>query len=181
MVNNDSSYTHRIVKCMDEYHSLHEIRPYYELNENEIGRYSSYILTGRRANNVIMNAVNSKVVRHAVSDKKPMLGICYGAQILALTLGGTIRKMQNRVSGIHRVSMESNDSIFGSGTLHVYQSHSYVIGRLPESLHGVGSSETCRYEVVKHYSSMIYGTQFHPEMSDDGIDALGRFLNCVAA
>ena len=64
-----------------------------------IGQFNSFILSGRRKNNQKMNAINSQIIKHAVSEKKSLLGICYGAEILALTLGGTIRKSPKSVQG----------------------------------------------------------------------------------
>ena len=46
-----------------------------------------------------INAVNSKIIKYAVSEKKLLLGICYGAEILAITLGGTIKKSDKHVRG----------------------------------------------------------------------------------
>src|SRR5437588_4048442 len=51
------------------------------------------ILSGRRMNNREINIVNSSIIRQCFEKNIPLLGICYGAEIVALTLGGTIRKM----------------------------------------------------------------------------------------
>src|SRR6266516_2129576 len=51
------------------------------------------ILSGRRMNSREINIVNSNIIRQCFENNIPLLGICYGAEILALTLGGTVRKM----------------------------------------------------------------------------------------
>src|SRR5439155_10572610 len=51
------------------------------------------ILSGRRMNDREINIVNSRIIRQCFENNIPLLGICYGAEILALTLGGAIRKM----------------------------------------------------------------------------------------
>ena len=73
-----------------------------KINLSEMNKYASIILSGRRQNNSLMNAINSKITKHCVLEKKPLLGICYGAEILALTLGGTLKKMDK----IHKGSQE---------------------------------------------------------------------------
>ena len=62
------------------------------LDLNLLANYNSFILSGRRKNEKMINKINSKIINHCVKNNVKLLGICYGAEILALTLGGTIRK-----------------------------------------------------------------------------------------
>ena len=139
-------------------------------------KFHSFILSGRRANDRKMNVINSKIIKHAVSEKKPLLGICYGAEILAITLGGTIKKSLNPVRGDETVVIESKNNIC-NGELGVTESHKYEISQLGTELHNLASSKSCRYEIVKHNNLNIFGTQFHPEMSTDGQNMIEAFLS----
>ena len=139
-------------------------------------KFHSFILSGRRANDRKMNAINSKIIKHAVSEKKPLLGICYGAEILAITLGGTIKKSANPVRGEETVVIESKNEIC-NGELDVTESHKYEISQLGTELHNLAGSKSCKYELVKHNGLNIFGTQFHPEMSSDGQTMIEAFLS----
>ena len=55
-------------------------------------QFDSFIISGRRKNDRKINAVNSKIIKYTISEKKHLFGICYGAEILTQTLGGTITR-----------------------------------------------------------------------------------------
>ena len=139
-------------------------------------QFNSFILSGRRKNNRKMNAVNSKIIKFAISEKKSLLGICYGAEILALTLGGTVKKSDKHVRGQETVVIEKENEIC-SGEIDITESHNYEISQLGNQLHSLASSKSCKYEIVKHNNLNIFGTQFHPEMSNDGQSIIQAFLS----
>ena len=56
--------------------------------------FDNVILSGRQQNSKLINKINSCIVRGCIILDKPLLGICYGGQILALTLGCTLKKME---------------------------------------------------------------------------------------
>jgi len=80
-----------------------------EVNLSDIQQFNSFILSGRRKKDRKINAVNSKIIKHAVSEEKSLLGICYGAEILAITLGGTIKKSDEHVGGQETVVIEKEN------------------------------------------------------------------------
>ena len=139
-------------------------------------QFNSFILSGRRKNDRKINTVNSKIIEYAISEKKSLLGICYGAEILATTLGGTIKKSDKHVVGQETVVIEKENEIC-NGEIDVTESHNYEISQLGSQLHGLASSKSCRYEIVKHNNLNIFGTQFHPEMSNDGQVMIQSFLS----
>jgi len=146
------------------------------LTPDQLQKFDSFILTGRRENNRILNAINSKIIKHTVSEKKQLLGICYGAEILTLTLGGTIKKSNKQVKGKETVIVEKKNKIC-QNEINVFESHRYEISQLGNQLHCLASSKSCKYEVIKHNEHNIFGTQFHPEMSSDGMSIIQAFLS----
>ena len=92
LVDNGSVFTKDIADILSNSSVKFEQKTFDQINFEEISKFDSYILSGRRQNDSKMNVKNSKIVLHAVNEKKKLLGICYGAEILALALGGTIRK-----------------------------------------------------------------------------------------
>ena len=93
LVDNGSVFTKDIANTLSNSGVIFEQKSFDEINLEHIEKFDSYILSGRRKNDSQMNAKNSKIILHAVNEKKKLLGICYGAEILALALGGTIRKL----------------------------------------------------------------------------------------
>ena len=172
LVDNGSVFTKDISITLSKSDVKFEKKSFDEISLDEIKKYNSFILSGRRQNNSQMNAKNSKIILHAVNEKKKLLGICYGAEILALALGGTIRK-----SSVIRGEQEiiSNESALCTGKEIVFESHSYEISKLGNSLESIANSENCNNEIVKHKELLIYGTQFHPEMTKDGQTMITKF------
>ena len=172
LVDNGSVFTKDISSTLSKSDVKFEQKSFDEISLDEIRKYDSFILSGRRQNDSQMNAKNSKIILHAVNEKKKLLGICYGAEILALALGGTIRK-----SSVIRGEQEiiSNESALCTGKEIVFESHSYEISKLGNSLESIANSENCNNEIVKHKELLIYGTQFHPEMTKDGQTMITKF------
>ena len=142
---------------------------------NLLENYDSIILSGRRKNDKKINEINSKIINFSIKTNTKLLGICYGAEILALTLGGTIRKTSIQ-KGDETVEVLRENSIF-SNSLNVFESHSFEISKLPKSLIALGKSKNCKYEIIQYEAKPIYGTQFHPEMSPDGHNLLETFCS----
>ena len=167
VVDNGSVYTKNLTEFLSKRKINYSSYSHTKLDVSKLREYSSIILSGRRKNSKEMNALNSKLINHAVSEKKPLLGICYGAEILALTLGGTIRKTSKPRTGEQEVIIQKENPLC-SGKLKVFESHNYEISRLNGKLTGIAKSENCLYEIVRYDNSNIFGTQFHPEMSNNG-------------
>jgi len=175
VVDNGSIYTQSLLNCIKELNIDFACHPFDKIS-NLDSAYSSIILSGRRKNNPIMNVVNSQLIKHSVIEKKPLLGICYGAEILALTLGGTIKKMNESRYGIHEIDITSVNPLC-AGKIQVFESHAFKIAKLSSSFNQIAKSTSCEFEIFQLDSLNIFGTQFHPEMSQDGKDILGRFID----
>ena len=176
VVDNGSIYTKNLTTFLSDKKTEFTIQKFDEINLSNISEFNSFILSGRIKNNRIINAINSKIIKHAISEKKSLLGICYGAEILATTLGGTIKKSDEHVGGQETVVIEKENKIC-HGEIDVTESHNYEISQLGSYLHSLASSKSCKYEIVKHNNLNIFGTQFHPEMSDDGQSIIQTFLS----
>ncbi len=172
LVDNGSVFTKDIANTLSNSDVKFALKSFDEISTDEIDNYDSFILSGRRNNDSQMNAKNSKIILHAVNEKKKLLGICYGAEILALALGGTIRK-SSVIRGEQEITSNENSLFDGKKT--VFESHSYEISKLGNSLNCIGESENCKNEIIKHKELSIYGTQFHPEMTKDGQTMIEKF------
>lgn len=91
VVDNGSIYTKNLTDFLDKRNILFEKQTPQLLHLQSLENYDSIILSGRRKNEKKINEINSKIINFSVKNNIKLLGICYGAEILALTLGGTIR------------------------------------------------------------------------------------------
>jgi len=146
------------------------------LDLNSLENYDSIILSGRRKNEKKINEINSKIVTYSIKNDTKLLGICYGAEILALTLGGTIRKTLSLQKGNETIKVFKENSI-SSNSLDVFESHGFEISKLPSVLVPLAESKHCIYEIIQYEKKLIFGTQFHPEMSQDGHDLIEKFCS----
>ncbi|KAI0974395.1 GMP synthase [Xylaria arbuscula] len=115
----------------------------------------------------------------------PILGICYGCQLLAWLINGkNVARGEAREYGetdlsIHNVGSPNADRLFeGIGdTLHVFMSHFDKLVHLPEGFVTIASTKNTAYAGIAHESKPIFGIQLHPEIShtNRGTDILANF------
>ncbi|NWK06970.1 gamma-glutamyl-gamma-aminobutyrate hydrolase family protein, partial [Marine Group I thaumarchaeote] len=128
VVDNGSIYTKNLIVFLSEDKVKFIVSKFDEANLLDKSDFGSFILSGRIKNNKKMNAVNSKIIRHVITEKKSLLGICYGAEILAITLGGTIKKSSKQVKGDETVIVEKKNKIC-QNKIDVFESHRYEISK----------------------------------------------------
>ncbi|MDH3611540.1 MAG: gamma-glutamyl-gamma-aminobutyrate hydrolase family protein [Nitrosopumilus sp.] len=174
VVDNGSIYTQNLIDFLIKNKISFEKKTPNELNLPSLEKYDSFILSGRRKNEKKINQINSKVILHSIQNNKKLLGICYGAEILALTLGGTIRKLETNQKGEEEISIQK-ENVLANEKIKVFESHGFEISRLPDLLISIADSENCKNEIVQYNEKLIFGTQFHPEMTLDGQDLIHKF------
>lgn len=176
VVDNTSPFTADILACLGQLDEAYICKSFSEVSDSDLIQCDKVILSGRRKHSTQINMVNSRITRHCRDGGKPLLGICYGAEIIALTLGGSICKMPAHVQGMTVVSVSiPNRLMEGKNSILVYESHGYCIAKLPANFKSLASSKYCEHEVFAS-DSKIYGTQFHPEKSgSDGLALLKNF------
>lgn len=176
IVDNGSVYTRSLIDFLSKQNILFKIETPKMLDLKSLDNYNSFILSGRRKNEKITNQINSKIINHAIQNDKKLLGICYGAEMLALTLGGTIRKLAISQKGKEKISISKENSLI-TNDLEAFESHGFEISKLPKFLHVLGSSKNCKIEIIQYENKPIFGTQFHPEMSNDGQNLIQKFCS----
>ena len=174
VVDNGSIYTQNLIDFLTKKEILFEKESPNELILQSLEKYDSFILSGRRKNEKKINQINSKVIKHSIQNNKKLLGICYGAEILSLTLGGTIRKLETSQRGDEEISIRK-ENVLANKKLKVFESHGFEISKLPNLLISIADSKNCKNEIVQYNEKLIFGTQFHPEMTPDGQDLIDKF------
>ena len=135
-------------------------------------KFDNIILSGRQQNSKLINKINSCIVKACVVLDKPLLGICYGGQILALTLGVPLKKME-KISDIVKIDILKPTILLPNyKTVEMFESHNFCVSKLSKSFTLLGSSNKCENEFFCLNNKPLFGTQFHPEKSGKH----GRYL-----
>lgn len=110
----------------------------------------------------------------------PVLGICYGNQLMAKTLGGEVQTSDTREYGRAEVEFDTASVLFkGLADKSVtWMSHTDRIVKLPEGFRITAKSANCPFAAIENKEKKFYGVQFHPEVNntENGTKMLRNFL-----
>jgi len=103
------------------------------------------------------------------SAKFPVLGICYGHQIIGSAFDAPMRDLGQTFRGYEKVSVVKKHPLFDGlpSDLVVSESHRQELTKVPNEFQHLAQSTTSKVEAMVHRSRPIYGLQFHPERSND--------------
>ncbi|TMI13584.1 hypothetical protein E6H35_06770 [Candidatus Bathyarchaeota archaeon] len=109
--------------------------------------------------------------------KFPILGICYGHQIIGSAFGAPMRDLGQMLRRFEKVSIVRKHPLFDGlpSDLIVAESHRQELTKVPDEFHHLAQSTTSKVEAIVHQSKPIYGVQFHPERSN-GDHPHGRMI-----
>jgi GMP synthase (glutamine-hydrolysing) len=114
----------------------------------------------------------------------PILGICYGMQLTAYTMGGSVKPCPAREFGRARLQISDMEKLFAGfpHEIDVWMSHGDQVHDLPDGFVPLAATSTCPIAAVKHRSLPIYGLQFHPEVSHTSLGStlIHNFLYNIA-
>ena len=118
------------------------------------------------------------------SGRIPVLGICYGLQLMALELGGEVVPSTKREYGPATVNLTESDGLFAGleGEQPVWMSHGDSILRPPEGFRSTAQTDSTPFAGLADPSRNLYGIQFHPEVvhTPIGRDVLRNFVVGIA-
>lgn len=110
----------------------------------------------------------------------PILGICYGMQLMTHILGGNVAKAEKREYGTIDVNIENTSSLFqGFSSKNPFlMSHTDFVKTLPEGFKNIADTDTCPNAAMENTEKNFYGIQFHPEVNDsiNGTQVIKNFL-----
>ena len=173
-----SQYTQLIARRVRELNIYSEIHPFNNI-PSDLKKFNAIILSGSpysvRDNN------SPRIDLHKICNNKPVLAVCYGAQLLANEMGGLVLASNIREYGRANLDYISNkSSIFDdiSEGSQVWMSHGDTIKKLPNNSTLLASTSDVQNAAFRINGKDIYGLQFHPEVyhSKDGKKILENFL-----
>jgi GMP synthase (glutamine-hydrolysing) len=113
--------------------------------------------------------------------KIPVLGICYGHQLIASLVGGTIESGKNKEYGFTQIECDENSLLFkGIDTNQtVWMSHGDYVDSMPDNFIITAGSESVKISAYESKDCTIFGMQFHPEVAhtENGLAMLDNFLS----
>jgi GMP synthase (glutamine-hydrolysing) len=109
----------------------------------------------------------------------PVLGICYGMQLMTHTLGGRVGHAPSREYGHATVTLSESASLFRElpTSLRVWASHGDFVAQPPAGFEVIATSPNAPVAAMQHASKQMYGLLFHPEVAhtESGTDILRNF------
>jgi GMP synthase (glutamine-hydrolysing) len=110
----------------------------------------------------------------------PVLGICYGVQLMGHFLGGDVEHSKAREYGHGTLTVKERGKLFAElpTKLRVWNSHGDKLTKLPPGFRAIGTTENSPYAAIQDAKRQFYGIQFHPEVfhTERGVDMIRNFL-----
>jgi GMP synthase (glutamine-hydrolysing) len=108
----------------------------------------------------------------------PILGICYGQQLMAKHFGGEIKNKAEREFGKSELKIVTQNPLLTENSI-VWMSHGDAVTQLPKGFEVIATTQNAPFAGIAHFEKNIYGIQFHPEVThtENGIEIFRRF--CV--
>jgi len=125
----------------------------------------------------------TELMEYAQSHSVPILGICYGLQLLVHTFGGQVIASSKREYGLATVQADSENPLFTQlpDRQAVWMSHGDRVERLPTGFQPIATSENSPFAAVADEARKMYGLQFHPEVvhTPNGAALLENFVKRI--
>ena len=113
----------------------------------------------------------------------PILGICYGMQLMTHIFGGKVQRAEKREYGVMDVKINNTSKLFNTfgETNNFLMTHTDFVASLPEGFENIGSTEDCPNAAMENAQKNLYGIQFHPEvnLSSNGIQVIRNFVFAI--
>ena len=165
-----SQFTQLIARRIREFGVFSEIISHKKINSSKIIRQNigGIILSGGPLNVYQNNkfTFDKKILKLNI----PVLGICFGHQILSKELGGRVKKSKYREFGLATIKKISNSVLTknffnNKNTSNVWMSHADQVSKMPKNFKVIASSKNSKLTIIENIKDNFYGVQFHPEVT----------------
>ncbi len=178
MVDFGGQYTHLIANRIRRLGVFSEIVPS-DLSAGDFVRYKGIILSGGPYS--VLDADGPTVSPEIFSLGIPILGLCYGHQLIAKILGGKVLRGEKREYGIAELTIINPEPLFANlaEKQQIWMSHGDAVEELPEGFEVCGTTPDCTHAAVGDFTRKFFGLQFHPEVTDtpNGMIMLTNFID----
>ncbi|RJR31735.1 glutamine-hydrolyzing GMP synthase [Candidatus Parcubacteria bacterium] len=179
ILNFGSQYNHLIARRIREAGAAAEILPY-NISNGELRKLKpkGIIFSGgpKSVNDKNFPAPNREIFKLHL----PVLGICYGHQVIAKLLGGKIETPKIGRFGKEYVFVKNHNPLFCglSSKQKVWFSNNDIVTRLPKGFKNIATNHSCPHAAMANNKARIYGVQFHPEVihTENGKKIISNFV-----
>lgn len=182
-----SQVTQLIARRVREAKVYCEIHPYNKANNDFIKAFSPKALILSGGPSSVTDAFAPTVDKSVFELGLPVLGICYGQQLMCELLGGKVHVSEYREFGRAFMDVVAPSPLFKGvwkkgGNHQVWMSHGDKVEKLPEGFQVIGVSEGAPFAAVADEARKFYGLQFHPEVTHtiEGAKLLENFVRDIA-
>ena len=176
-----SQFTQLIARRIREFGVFSEIISHKKIKIKNIDEsIKGIILSGGPLNVYQINkySFDKKIINLNI----PILGICFGHQILSKLNGGRVKQSKHREFGLANI-YKKNDSLltknfFNKRLKKVWMSHADQVSKIPNGFKIIASSENSKFAIVENNEKKFYGVQFHPEVThtENGKKIISNFI-----
>ena len=164
-----SQFTQLIARRIRELGVFSEIVSHKKINSLKMfNNVIGLILSGGPLN--VYNSYKFRFNRKVLFLNIPILGICFGHQIISKELGGRVKKSRFREFGFAEIKKVNNSLLIknffnNKNTNNVWMSHADHVSKLPNGFKVVASSKNSKFTIIENNKKKYYGVQFHPEVT----------------
>ncbi len=176
-------YNQLIARRVREHNVYCEIIPY-TTSVEDIKKKNPKAIIFTGGPNSVYGEGTPRVEKEIFELGVPVLGICYGHQLTAYTLGGKVESPDIREYGKTEVKIDNNSPLFDGikEADQSWMSHTDYVSEIPEGFKIIATTDQCPVAAMANEEKKIYGVQFHPEVEHTlfGQKMLGNFLFKIA-
>lgn len=181
IIDNGTSYLGKIKNLIPDHN--YQVISYSEINPGEIENFDAVVLSGgHNLHNKNSRDQFKKEINLIKNSTKPILGICYGSELIARAFGAKLEWMDTKERALIKIDIVKPDVLFADlPNFRVFENHRMIIKKLPDNLIALAKSPD-GIEIFKHTTRPIYGMQFHPEKfvkATCGDKLFQNFLNSI--
>ena len=176
-----SQFTQLIVRRIRELGVFSELISHKKIKSTQIkSNIKGIILSGGPLSVYQLN--NDLFDKKILSLGIPILGICFGHQILSKFNGGKVKQSKHREFGLANIYKKSESKLiknfFNKRTKKVWMSHADQVSKLPKNFKIIASSENSKLAIVENRLTKLFGVQFHPEVThtENGKKIFSNFI-----
>ena len=186
-----SQVTQLIARRLRELNVYCEIHPYQNVTDAFLAEFAPKAIIFSGGPDSVMREGSPRPPRAAYDMGVPILGICYGQQVMMHDLGGKVEAGEHATAEFGRAYVkptQDRDALLngwfldGTGREQVWMSHGDRVVRLPEGFRVVGTSDGAPFAAIANDERCFYAVQFHPEVvhTPHGTELLRNFTHGVA-
>ena len=182
-----SQFTQLIARRIREFGVFSEIISHKKIKNKDVDiSVKGIILSGGPLNVYEINKY--KFDKKIIEKSVPILGICFGHQMLSKLNGGRVKQSKHREFGLANI-LKINDSLLiknffnNRKSIKVWMSHADQVSKLPKNFKIVASSQNSKFAIIENKLKNFYGVQFHPEVThtENGKILIKNFIFSICA